>query len=76
MVFFLLSTKALNIQNFRTNAILKMGVHLGIIGLHFLHYPPFVKVYFTPKKFSWPHGPLHFTLNHEPNVKVMIVQLA
>jgi len=27
----------------------KVGVHLGVIGLHPLHFPPFVKVCFTPK---------------------------
>jgi hypothetical protein len=70
------STKALNIQDSRTNVAPKMGMNLKVIGLHFLHYPPFVKVYFTPKTHSWPHGLLNFTLSHEPNVKVMIMQLA
>jgi hypothetical protein len=37
---FVFSTKALNIQNFCMSATLKMGVHLGSIGLHFLHYIP------------------------------------
>jgi len=27
----------------------KVGMHLGVIGLHPLHSPPFVKVCFTPK---------------------------
>jgi hypothetical protein len=44
-----LPTKALNIRNFRANATPKVGVHLGIIGLHPLQFPPFVKVCFTPK---------------------------
>jgi hypothetical protein len=26
-----------------------VGVHLGVIGLHPLHFPPFVRVCFTPK---------------------------
>jgi len=46
---FAFSTKALNIHNSRTSATPKVEVHLGIIGLHPLHSPPFVKVCFTPK---------------------------
>jgi hypothetical protein len=44
-----LPTKALNIRNFHANATPKVGVHLGVIGLHPLHSPPFVKMCFTPK---------------------------
>ncbi len=47
--FFSFSTKTLNIHSFCMSAIPKMGVHLGVIGLHPLHSPPFVKVCFTPK---------------------------
>jgi hypothetical protein len=43
---------------------------LGIIGLHPLHFPPFVKVCFTPKHILLASWPLHSTLSHEPNVKV------
>jgi hypothetical protein len=39
----------LNICNLYTSAIPKVGMHLGIIGLHPLHSLPFVKVCFTPK---------------------------
>ncbi len=46
---FAFPTKALNICNSRTNAIPQVGAHLGVIGLHPLHSPPFVRVYFTPK---------------------------
>ncbi len=42
---FAFSTKALNIQNSCMGATPKMGVHLGSIGLHFLHYIPFVIVF-------------------------------
>ncbi len=42
-------TKALNIHNSHTNVTLEVGVHLGVIGLHLLHSPPFVRVCFTPK---------------------------
>jgi hypothetical protein len=35
----------------------KVGVHLGVIGLHPLHSPPFVKVCFTPKHFFALMGP-------------------
>jgi hypothetical protein len=44
-----LSTKVLNIHNSHTSATLKVGVHLGVIRLHPLHSPPFVKVCFIPK---------------------------
>ncbi len=47
--FFAFSTKALNIHNSRPNATSKVGMHLGVIGLHPLHFPPFVKVCFIPK---------------------------
>jgi hypothetical protein len=40
--------KTLNIHNSHTSPIPKVGVHLGIIGLHPLHFLPFVKVCFTP----------------------------
>jgi hypothetical protein len=45
--FFSFSTKALKICVSCTNAIPKMGMHLGIIGFHLLHYPSFVKVCLT-----------------------------
>jgi hypothetical protein len=42
--------KVLNIWDSCTNVTSKMGlVHLGVIGLHPLHSPPFVTVCFTPK---------------------------
>jgi hypothetical protein len=48
-IFFASPIKVLNIHNSRTSATPKVGVHLGVIGLHPLHFPPFVKVCFTPK---------------------------
>jgi hypothetical protein len=48
--------KAMNIRNFSTNATPKVGVHLGVIGFHPLHSPPFLRVCFTPKQIflgSW-----------------------
>jgi hypothetical protein len=48
-VFFPFLTKVLNIHNSHKSATFKVGVHLGVIGLHPLHSPPFVKVCFTPK---------------------------
>jgi hypothetical protein len=69
-VFFAFPTKALNIHNSSINVTFEMGVHLGVIGLHPLHSPPFLKMCFTPKQFSWLHGPLPYTFNCEPNVKV------
>ncbi len=50
---FLFPTKVLNIHNFHMNVTPKMGVHLGVIGIHLLHSPLVVKVCFTPK-----HTPL------------------
>jgi hypothetical protein len=41
--------KVLNVHNFCMGAIPKVGVHLGVIGLHPLHFPPFLRVCFTPK---------------------------
>jgi hypothetical protein len=54
---FAFPTKALNIRNFHTNATPKVGVHLGIIELHPLHSPSFVKVCFTPKQILGLMGP-------------------
>jgi hypothetical protein len=48
-VFVYFSKKALNIHNSLMSAIPKEGMHLGVIGLHPLHSPPFVKVCFIPK---------------------------
>ncbi len=52
------SAKALNIQDFRISVIPKVGVYLGVIGLHPLHSPPFVIVCFTFEHTlltSWAH---------------------
>jgi len=54
---FTFSTKALNIQNSYMNVIRKMGVHLGSIGLHFLHYIPFVRVFHIRTHFLSLMGP-------------------
>jgi hypothetical protein len=62
--FLVFSTEALNIQNSHTSVTPKVGMHLGVIGFHFLHSPPFVT-------FSWLHGPLHSTLSCD--VKVAII---
>jgi hypothetical protein len=65
---FSFSTKALNIQDSRTNATPKVGMHLGIIGFHFLHSPSFVKVCFTSEHTllaSWA-----LELSCESNVRV------
>jgi hypothetical protein len=64
-VFFSFSTKALNIHNSCTSVIPKVGVHLGVIGLHSLHFSPFVKVCFTPKHTLCVMGPCtsHFVVN-------------
>jgi hypothetical protein len=47
-IFFAFPTKVLNIHNSYTSATPKVGVHLGVIRLHPLHSPPFVKMCFTP----------------------------
>ncbi len=62
---FAFPTKALNIHNPCMNVTPKVEMHLGVIGLHLLHYPPFVW-----NTLSWFHRPLHSTLNHKPNVRV------
>jgi hypothetical protein len=62
--------KVLNIRNSRMIAIPKVGVHLGIIGLHPLHSPPFVRMCFTPKHIFLASWALHSTFNCEPNVSV------
>jgi hypothetical protein len=46
---FVFPTKVLNICNSCTNATCQVGVHLGIIRLQPLHFPPFVRVCFTSK---------------------------
>jgi hypothetical protein len=47
-------------------------MHLGVIGLHPLHSPSFVKVCFTSKHIFGLMGPsLHFTLSRKLNVKVV-----
>jgi hypothetical protein len=64
-------TKVLNIRNFCMSAIPKMGVQLGVIKFHPLHSSPFVRVCFTPKHTFLTSWPLHFTLSHKPDVKVV-----
>jgi hypothetical protein len=49
LMFFPFPTKALNICNSHTSATPKMRVHLGVIGVHPLHSPPFVRVCLTLK---------------------------
>ncbi len=65
LVFFSFSTKALNICNSHTNVTPKVGMHLGIIGLHPLHSPSFVRMCFTPKHTFGLMGPYasHFVTN-------------
>ncbi len=62
---FVFSTKVLNICNFHMSVSPKVGVHLGIIGLHPLHSSSFVKVCFTPKHILGLMGPYvsHFVAN-------------
>ncbi len=63
--FFAFSTKALNIRNSLMNATPKVGVHLGVIGLHPLHSPSFVRLCFTTKHILNFMGPCisHFVTN-------------
>jgi hypothetical protein len=53
------------------NATPKVEMCLIVIELHPLHSPPFVRVCSHLNTFSWPHGPLHSTFNHKPNVRVV-----
>ncbi len=61
--FFSFPTKAPNIHNSCTNATFK--VHLGVIRLHPLHFPPFMKMCFTPQHTFSLMGPCtsHFVAN-------------
>jgi hypothetical protein len=60
LCLFTFSTKALNIHNSRTSVILKMRMHLRVIGLYPLHSSPFVIVCFTPKYIFNLMGLLYF----------------
>jgi hypothetical protein len=68
----------MNFHNSLTSATPKVGVHLGIIGLHPLHSSPFVKVCFIPKHILALMGPCtsHLVTNpilglqHSPTPKV------
>ncbi len=46
---FAFSTKVLNIQDSRMNATPKVGMHLKIVEFNLLHFPPLVRVCFTPE---------------------------
>ncbi len=65
LVFFPFPTKAPNIHNSHMNATLKVGMDLGVIGLHPLHSPTFVKVSFRPKHIFGLMGPCpsHLVVN-------------
>jgi hypothetical protein len=54
---FAFPTKAMNICNSHTSVIPKVGMHLGVIGFHPLHSPPFVKVCFALKHIIGLMGP-------------------
>ncbi len=55
-------TKALNIHNSHTNVTSKVGGHLGVIGLHPLHFPPICeRMCFTPKHIF---GLMGFWISH------------
>jgi hypothetical protein len=53
------------------NATPKMGVHLGIIGFHPLHFPICESVFHTQTHYLGLMCPLHSTFDCEPNVKVV-----
>ncbi len=53
---FVFPIKVLNIHNSCTNATPKVGVHLGVIGFHPLHFPHLWKCVSHLNTFFWPHG--------------------
>ncbi len=71
---FSFSTKALNIQDSRINATPKVGMHLGIIGFHFLHSPSFVKVCFTSEHTLVASWALAFHLVANQMLEFVIIQ--
>ncbi len=73
-VFFTLPTRVLNIHNSCKNAIIKMGVHLGVTGLHPLHSPSFVRVCFTPKHTLTFMGPWTSLLIRSPMLRLRQVK--
>jgi hypothetical protein len=72
LCLFAFSTKVLNIWNTQTSATPKVGVHLRVIGLHFVHSTPFVRVCFTPKHTFLTSWALYSTFSHKPNIKITI----
>ncbi len=64
-----------NCSNSRTNVTPKVGVLLGGIGLHPLHFPPFVKMCFTSKHTISLMGPCTSHLIANPMLKLWQKQL-
>ncbi len=71
LVFFSLSTKALYIWDFPTNATPQVGVHFGSHWAHSLLLSPTCESVLLPNLFFWPHQFLHSTLSYEATVKVI-----
>jgi len=67
---FAFPTKALNICNSHTCVIPEVGMHLGVIGLHPLYSPPFVRVCFTPKHTIGLMGPCTSHLVKNPMLRL------
>jgi hypothetical protein len=74
---FAFPTKVLNICNSHTSVIPKVGMHLGIIGIHPLHSSPFVRVFFTLKHILSLMGPCtsHFIVNPMLRLRKIFYQL-
>jgi hypothetical protein len=72
---FAFPTKVMNICNSCTNVTPKVGVHLGVIGVHPLHFPPFVRVCFTPKHTLGLMGPCTSHLVADPMLKLQQVSI-
>jgi hypothetical protein len=70
LVVFFISTKALNIWDFPTNATPQVGMHFESHWVHSLALSPTCESLILQNLFSWSHVLLHSTLNHEPNVRV------
>ncbi len=67
---FAFPTKGSNICNSHTNAIHKMTMHLGVIELHPLHFPSFVKFVFTHKHTFSFMGPCTSNLALNPMLRL------
>jgi hypothetical protein len=63
---FAFPTKTPKIHNSHMSATSKVGVYLGVVGLHPLHFSHLWKCFSHLNTFFWPHGPLYSTFSCNP----------